>query len=110
MASPQDDRSPNGLLIPAGGSTPWSPKAAHLNNLAWAQNRCAHDPHAALETADAALTVARSCEDALQTGWALGYGAGALRRLGRMDEAIARLRASAACHHDNPTPRADSPS
>ncbi|GGZ25051.1 hypothetical protein GCM10010387_18160 [Streptomyces inusitatus] len=80
-------------------------EATHLNNLAWAHNRCAHDPRAALGAADAALSLARACQDQLQTGWALGHGAGALRRLGRMDEAIARLRASAACHHDNPTPQ-----
>ncbi|GGZ39125.1 hypothetical protein GCM10010387_36520 [Streptomyces inusitatus] len=78
-------------------------EATHLNYLAWAHSICAHNPPAALEAADAALTAARACGDPLQTGWALAYGAGALRRLGRTDEAIARLRASAACHHDNPT-------
>ncbi|MEU5404010.1 helix-turn-helix domain-containing protein [Streptomyces sp. NPDC005963] len=78
-------------------------EATQLNYLAWAHSRCAHDPHAALEAADTALAVARACRDQLQTGWALGYGAGALRRLGRTDEAIARLRASAACHRNNPS-------
>ncbi|MFE3017427.1 ATP-binding protein [Streptomyces sp. NPDC059256] len=78
-------------------------EATQLNYLAWAQNRCAHNPYAALEAADAALAVARACGDSLQTGWALGYGAGALRRLGRTDEAIARLHAAAACHRDNPS-------
>ncbi|MEO3978030.1 helix-turn-helix domain-containing protein [Streptomyces sp. CAU 1734] len=78
-------------------------EATHLNYLAWAHSICAHNPTAALETANRALTTAQACGDRLQTGWALGYGAGALRRLGRTDEAITRLRASAACHHDNPT-------
>ncbi|MFI0934108.1 ATP-binding protein [Streptomyces sp. NPDC021019] len=78
-------------------------EATHLNYLAWAHNFCARDAPAALEAADRALAVARTCGDPLQTGWALGYGAGALRRLGRMDEAVARLRASADCHRDNPT-------
>ncbi|MEO3975638.1 tetratricopeptide repeat protein [Streptomyces sp. CAU 1734] len=76
-------------------------EATQLNHLAWAHSICAHSPTAALETADQALIRARG--NPLQTGWALGYGAGALRRLGRVDEAIARLHASAACHHDNPT-------
>lgn len=76
-------------------------EATHLNYLAWAHNTCAHQPHAALEAADTALTAARACDDQLQTGWALGYGAGALHRLGRLGEAIARLRASADCHRDN---------
>ncbi|MER6916944.1 tetratricopeptide repeat protein [Streptomyces sp. NPDC000594] len=79
-------------------------EATHLNYLAWAHNVCTHQHHAALEAADAALSTALACGDRLQTGWALGYGAGALRRLGRMDEAIARLRAWATCHRDNPTP------
>ncbi|WP_197367159.1 ATP-binding protein, partial [Streptomyces clavuligerus] len=78
-------------------------EATHLNYLAWAHNRCAHNPLAALEAADAALSVARACDDPLQTGWALGCGAGALRRLGRIDEAIARLDESADCHRDNLT-------
>ncbi|MFJ7416499.1 tetratricopeptide repeat protein [Streptomyces sp. NPDC098077] len=78
-------------------------EATHLNYLAWAHSTCAHRPAAALEAADAALISARACGDLLQTGWALGYGAGALRRLGRTDEAISRLRASLACHRDNQT-------
>ncbi|WP_370422221.1 tetratricopeptide repeat protein [Streptomyces sp. QH1-20] len=78
-------------------------EATQLNYLAWAHTFCAHDAPAALEAADRALAVARTCDDLLQTGWALGYGAGALRRLGRMGEAVARLRASADCHRDNPT-------
>ncbi|MEU4181006.1 tetratricopeptide repeat protein [Streptomyces sp. NPDC026589] len=81
-------------------------EAAHLNYLAWAHSICAHNPSAALEAADAALQAAHACDDPLQTGWALGYGAGALRRLGHMDQAITRLRASAACHHTNPAPQA----
>ncbi|MFJ7416228.1 tetratricopeptide repeat protein [Streptomyces sp. NPDC098077] len=82
-----------------------SEEATHLNYLAWAHSICAHDPRSALEAADAALLIARSCGDRLQTGWALGYGAGALRRLGRTSEAIPRLRASADCHHQNFTPQ-----
>ncbi|MER6917239.1 tetratricopeptide repeat protein [Streptomyces sp. NPDC000594] len=78
-------------------------EATQLNYLSWAHNLCLHRPHAALEAADAALSVALACDDRLQTGWALGYGAGALRRLGRMDEAIARFRAAVACHRDNPS-------
>ncbi|MFD5451869.1 ATP-binding protein [Streptomyces sp. NPDC003470] len=70
-------------------------EAVHLNYLAWAYNLCVHDPRAALVSADAALTAARECGDGLQEGWALGYGAGALHRLGRMDEAQSRLREAA---------------
>ncbi|MER5386582.1 helix-turn-helix domain-containing protein [Streptomyces sp. NPDC002688] len=70
-------------------------EAVHLNYLAWAYNLCVHDPRAALETADAALAAARDGEDGLQTGWALGYGAGALHRLGRVEEALARMREAA---------------
>ncbi|MFJ9700806.1 ATP-binding protein [Streptomyces fradiae] len=72
-------------------------EATHLNYLAWAHNTCTHDPQAALEAADAAHSLALACDDRLQTGWALGYGAGALRRLGRMDEAVVRLRAAVTC-------------
>ncbi|MEU3660435.1 helix-turn-helix domain-containing protein [Streptomyces sp. NPDC032940] len=70
-------------------------EAVHLNYLAWACNLCVHDPHAALVSADAALTAARECGDGLQEGWALGYGAGALHRLGRVEEAQERLREGA---------------
>nr|WSX53935.1 helix-turn-helix transcriptional regulator [Streptomyces sp. NBC_00974] len=80
-------------------------EAVHLNYLAWAYNMCTYDHHAALETAHAALAAARERGDPLQTGWALGYGAGALKRLGRTGEAIAWLRDSAACHRDNTTPQ-----
>ncbi|MER6912060.1 tetratricopeptide repeat protein [Streptomyces sp. NPDC000594] len=83
-----------------------SEEATHLNYLAWAQNLCAHNPSGALEAADAALVVARACDEPLQTGWALGYGAGALFRLGRRDKAVARLREAAACHRDNPATQA----
>ncbi|MFF9456869.1 ATP-binding protein [Streptomyces flaveolus] len=72
-------------------------EAVHLNYLAWAYNLCVHDPHAALASADAALTAARECGDGLQEGWALGYGAGALNRLGRAGEAQERLREGARC-------------
>ncbi|MFJ8255545.1 ATP-binding protein [Streptomyces sp. NPDC094466] len=78
-------------------------EATHLNYLAWAHSICAHSPPAALEAADAALVAARACGDLLQTGWALGYGAGALRRLGRTGEAISRLHASLLCHRGNHT-------
>ncbi|MGI5355890.1 helix-turn-helix domain-containing protein [Streptomyces sp. CA-252508] len=71
-------------------------EAVHLNYLAWAYNQCVFDPAAALPTAEAALEAAREVGDQLQVGWALGYAAGALNRLGRADEAIARLQESAA--------------
>ncbi|MFF1651142.1 helix-turn-helix domain-containing protein [Streptomyces sp. NPDC058240] len=80
-------------------------ETVHLNYLAWAYNMCTYDHHAALETADTAFTAARESGDRLQMGWALGYGAGALKRLGRTGEAIAWLRDSAACHRDNTTPQ-----
>ncbi|MET8570309.1 helix-turn-helix domain-containing protein [Streptomyces sp. NPDC004783] len=66
-------------------------EAVHLNYLAWAYNLCVADPPAALTAADTALVAARDCGDGLQEGWALGYGAGALHRLGRVPEAHARL-------------------
>ncbi|MCF4136898.1 helix-turn-helix domain-containing protein [Streptomyces sp. Tue 6430] len=72
-------------------------EAVHLNYLAWAHSHCVHDPHAALTSADAALAAARACGDGLQEGWALGYGAGALHRLGRTEEAQERLREGARC-------------
>ncbi|MER6629869.1 NB-ARC domain-containing protein [Streptomyces sp. NPDC000987] len=75
-------------------------EAVQLNFLAWAYGNCVHDPHASLAAADAALAAARETGDRLQTGWALGYGASALRRTGRVEEAIARLRESAACLAD----------
>ncbi|MFJ9734216.1 helix-turn-helix domain-containing protein [Streptomyces sp. NPDC101171] len=70
-------------------------EAVHLNYLAWAHNLCAHDPRAALVSADSALAAARDSDDGLQQGWALGYGAGALHRLGRLEEAHTRLRDAA---------------
>ncbi|WP_225827600.1 ATP-binding protein [Streptomyces naphthomycinicus] len=75
-------------------------EAVQLNFLAWSYNNCVHDHRAALATADAALAVARETGSRLQTGWALGYGASALSRVGRVEEAIARLRESAACLAD----------
>ncbi|WP_327180713.1 ATP-binding protein [Streptomyces sp. NBC_01334] len=81
-------------------------EAVHLNYLAWAYNLCLHDPHAALTTADAALVAARDSQDELQVGWALGYGAGALHRMGRADEAHARLREAARCLGAQSSPQA----
>ncbi|GGP96490.1 ATP-binding protein [Streptomyces roseolilacinus] len=81
-------------------------EAVHLNYLAWAYNLCVHDPHAALTAADAALTAARACGDRLQVGWALGYGAGALHRLGRAEEAHERLREAARCLREQDSPHA----
>ncbi|MGW1275656.1 tetratricopeptide repeat protein [Streptomyces tsukubensis] len=80
-------------------------EATHLNYLAWAHNICVHNPQAALQAADAALSTARACDDQLQTGWALKYGADALHHLGRMDEAITRLREAADCHRENTSPQ-----
>ncbi|MEV4340831.1 helix-turn-helix domain-containing protein [Streptomyces sp. NPDC049590] len=80
-------------------------EAVHLNYLAWAYNLCVHDPRAALTSADAALTAARDCGDGLQEGWALGYGAGALNRLGRMEEAQNRLRDAALCLASQDSPQ-----
>ncbi|WP_432173616.1 helix-turn-helix domain-containing protein [Streptomyces sp. Tue6028] len=81
-------------------------EAVHLNYLAWSYNLCVHDPDAALKSADAALTAARECGDGLQEGWALGYGAGALHRLGRTEEAHGRLRKSAQCLAAQDSPQA----
>ncbi|MFI0967851.1 helix-turn-helix domain-containing protein [Streptomyces sp. NPDC021080] len=75
-------------------------EAVQLNFLAWSYNNCVHDPGAALVTADAALEVAREIGDRLQTGWALGYGASALHRIGRAGESIARLRDAVDCFAD----------
>ncbi|MER5770748.1 ATP-binding protein [Streptomyces sp. NPDC001985] len=80
-------------------------EATHLNYLAWAHDICAHDPHAALESARSALLAAHMCGDLLQTGWALHYGAGALRRLGRINEAITWLRESDEHHRENASPQ-----
>ncbi|WP_225635544.1 ATP-binding protein [Streptomyces solaniscabiei] len=80
-------------------------EAIHLNYLAWSYNLCVHDPHAALASADAALTAARECGDGLQEGWALGYGAGALNRLGRAGEAQERLREGARCLASQESPQ-----
>ncbi|MFF9178809.1 helix-turn-helix domain-containing protein [Streptomyces sp. NPDC014793] len=81
-------------------------EAVHLNYLAWSYNLCVHDPRAALGAADAALVAARDSEDGLQQGWALGYGAGALHRLGRLEEAHTRLRAAAGCLASQGSPQA----
>ncbi|WP_327170272.1 helix-turn-helix domain-containing protein [Streptomyces sp. NBC_01336] len=77
-------------------------EAVHLNYLAWACNFCLHDYPAALAAAQAALAAAYEAADQLQAGWALGYEAGALRRLGRTDESIVRLH-EAATHLRNHT-------
>lgn len=71
-------------------------EAVQLNYLAWAYNTCAHDHQAALSTAQDALDAARETADDLQSGWALGYAATALHRLGDTEEAVARLRTAAA--------------
>ncbi|MEV6207298.1 helix-turn-helix domain-containing protein [Kitasatospora sp. NPDC051914] len=81
-------------------------EAVHLNYLAWASNICTHDWATALATADAALAVALEIGDELQQGWALGYGAGALHRLGRLEESIDRLRRAAACLGRQTSPQA----
>lgn len=52
---------------------------------------CLYDHTAALTAAQHALAAARECGDQLQIGWALGYTAGALHRLGRTEESITRL-------------------
>lgn len=77
-------------------------EAVHLNYLAWSYNFCLHDYPAALAAAQAALAAAYEAADQLQAGWALGYEAGALRRLGRTDESIVRLH-EAATHLRNHT-------
>ncbi|GHA88231.1 ATP-binding protein [Streptomyces termitum] len=69
-----------------------SAEAAHLNFLSWAHTVCEQDPTAGLRCADTALRIAREAGDRLETGWALGYGAAALRRLGRVDDAVVRFR------------------
>ncbi|MEU9240990.1 helix-turn-helix domain-containing protein [Streptomyces sp. NPDC048385] len=81
-------------------------EAVHLNYLAWAHNLCVHDPRAALASADAALVAARDSGDGLQEGWAFGYGAGALNRLGRTEEAHTRLREAARCLASQGSPQA----
>ncbi|MER6784186.1 helix-turn-helix domain-containing protein [Streptomyces sp. NPDC000658] len=81
-------------------------EAVHLNYLAWAHNLCVHDPRAALTAADGALAAAGECADGLQQGWALGYGAGALHRLGRTEEAEERLREAARCLAPQESPQA----
>jgi hypothetical protein len=80
-------------------------EAVHLNYLAWAHNNCVQEHQAALSAAELALVAAREVGDRLQTGWALGYGAGALYRLGRGAESIAWLRESAACLAAEPSPQ-----
>lgn len=79
-------------------------EATQLNYLAWAQGFCTHDHQAAFETAVRALAVAHACQDRLQISWALGYGGGALRRLGRTEEAIAWLRDAESSHRGNTSP------
>jgi transcriptional regulator with XRE-family HTH domain/tetratricopeptide (TPR) repeat protein len=81
-------------------------EAVHLNYLAWAQNLCVHDPRAALTAAGGALAAARECGDGLQQGWALGYSAGALHRLGRTEEAEEHLREAARCLASQESPQA----
>ncbi|WP_445396843.1 ATP-binding protein [Streptomyces sp. LE64] len=80
-------------------------EATHLNYLAWAHNTCAHDARAALDTARSALAVARECDDLYQTGWALVYGASALRRMDRNGEAVTWLRESVDCLRRDPSSR-----
>ncbi|MEV4611585.1 tetratricopeptide repeat protein [Kitasatospora sp. NPDC049258] len=70
-------------------------EAVHLNYLAWADNLCVLDPTAGLATAHEALDAAHQSDDRSQVGWALGYMAGALNRLGRIDESITRLQEAA---------------
>ncbi|MFF9352381.1 ATP-binding protein [Streptomyces sp. NPDC014734] len=81
-------------------------EATHLNYLTWSYNLCLHDPVRGLATAREALSVAREVGDLLQTGWAYGYGAGSLHRLGRDEAAVTWLENSAACHRENPAPQA----
>ncbi|GAV42308.1 ATP-binding protein [Streptomyces acidiscabies] len=81
-------------------------EAVHLNYLAWAYNLCVHDPRAALPAAVEALAAARECGDGLQQGWALGYMAGGLHRLGRVDEAEERLREATGCLAPQESPQA----
>ncbi|MFM9442091.1 ATP-binding protein [Streptomyces acidiscabies] len=81
-------------------------EAVHLNYLAWSYNLCVHDPRAALTTAVEALAAARECGDGLQQGWALGYLAGGLHRLGRVDEAEERLREATGCLAPQESPQA----
>ncbi|MET8413734.1 helix-turn-helix domain-containing protein [Streptomyces sp. NPDC005195] len=71
-------------------------EAVHLNYLSWAYSYCLNDNAGALAAADRACAVAREIGDALQIGWALGYSAGALRRLGRTEESIHRFQDAAA--------------
>lgn len=80
-------------------------EAVHLNYLAWAYNLCVHDPRAALTAADGALAAARECGDGLEQGWALGYAAGALHRLGRPEEAEGRLREATRCLASQESPQ-----
>ncbi|WP_328762549.1 MULTISPECIES: ATP-binding protein [unclassified Streptomyces] len=70
-------------------------EAIHLNYLSWAYNMCLYDHASALTTARAALIAARESGDQLQVGWALGYVAGALHRLGRTEESITHLQEAA---------------
>ncbi|MEW1551895.1 helix-turn-helix domain-containing protein [Streptomyces tsukubensis] len=81
-------------------------EAVLLNHLAWSFSMCLRDHPAALEAADAALAVGRQCGDRLQEGWALGYGAGALYRLGQTGEAFGRFRRAADCFASLPLPQA----
>ncbi|WP_349372173.1 NB-ARC domain-containing protein [Streptomyces sp. G-G2] len=80
-------------------------EAVHLNYLSWAYNHCLHDYAIALTTADRAYAVAHEAADALQQGWALGYSAGALYRLGRSEESTQRFREAAACFTALPSPQ-----
>ncbi|WP_240805205.1 helix-turn-helix domain-containing protein [Streptomyces sp. A1547] len=81
-------------------------EAVQLNYLAWAHSLCLHDHQGALATADAALEAAREIGDGLQAGWALGYGAGALHRIGRREESLDRLREAASLLHSESSDQA----
>ncbi|AUG80626.1 Helix-turn-helix domain-containing protein [Kitasatospora sp. MMS16-BH015] len=70
-------------------------QSTQLTNLAWSLNVSGDDPGLALAAADAASAVARSIEDPQAVCSALAHGATALHRLGRVSEAMERLRQAA---------------
>ncbi|GAA4846045.1 ATP-binding protein [Kitasatospora terrestris] len=80
-------------------------EAVHLNYLAWAFNLCVFDYASGQAAADAALAVARELGDRQQCGWALGYSAGALHHLGRIEESHERLREAAVHLGADPSPQ-----
>ncbi|MBY8886064.1 tetratricopeptide repeat protein [Streptomyces sp. PTM05] len=80
-------------------------EAVHLNYLSWAYDVCVYDHQTALDVAGAALDAARECDDSLQMGWALNYGACALQNLGDVDQAITWLEGSAACLRGDRSPQ-----